>query len=240
MELHQLRYLVRVAELGSFTAAAADLHVSQSGVSAQVAKLEHEVGHRLLDRRGRTIAPTDAGRAVLPYARAALDSVANITTVSDELSGLVRGSLRLGTVIGCTIPGYLAGFAHFRSVHPGVSVSVVEDNSDRLLADLVAGRLDVVLAAHADPLPAGVTGHTIVREPLAAVVRRDRGWASRTAIACADLADATVLTLPAGTGVRTALTATCAAARVEVTPAVSAHSPESVLALVELGSGVGY
>ncbi len=239
MELHQLRYLVAVADSGSFTAAAASLHVSQSGVSAQVAKLEHEVGHRLLERGGRTVHLTDAGAQILPHARAALDAVATIGSVADELSGVVRGNLRLGTVIGCTIPGYLAGFADFRRAHPGVQVSVVEDNSDRLISNLETGRLDVALVAHAGPLPNAVTAQTLVREPLAAVVPADHPWASKISVTCADLAATTVLSLPIGTGVRSALASTCAGERVEVTPAVAAHSPESILSLVELGSGVG-
>ena len=239
MELHQLRYLVSVADSGSFTAAAASLHVSQSGVSAQVAKLEYEVGHRLLERGGRTVRLTDAGTQILPHARAALDAVSTIGSVADELSGVVRGNVRLGTVIGCTIPGYLAGFADFRGAHPGVHVSVIEDNSDRLIADLESGRLDVALVAHAERLPGAVSAQTLVREPLAAVVPADHPWASKTLVTCADLAAATVLSLPIGTGVRSALASTCAGERVEVTPAVAAHSPESILSLVELGSGVG-
>lgn len=239
MELHQLRYLVSVADTGSFTAAAARLLVSQSGVSAQVAKLEHELGHRLFDRRGRTVSLTDAGREVIPHARDALASVAAIGVVGEELSGVVRGSIHLGTVIGCTMPAYLAGFAAFRRDHPGVRVSVVEDNSDQLIGRLSTGELDVALVAHAEPLPAAISATTVVDEPLAAIVPTDHSWADRTSIDCADLVDATVLTLPLGTGVRTALTSTCAAARVDVEPAVAAYSPDSVLALVELGSGVG-
>jgi DNA-binding transcriptional LysR family regulator len=239
MELHQLRYLVAVADAGSFTAAAGSLHVSQSGVSAQVAKLEHEVGHRLLRRGGMPVRLTDAGAQILPHARAALDAVSTISSIADELSGMVRGNIRLGTVIGCTIPGYLAGFADFRRAHPGVQVSVVEDNSDRLITDLETGRLDVALVAHAEPLPDAVAAQTLVREPLAAVVPDDHPWASKTSVTCADLASTTVLSLPIGTGVRSALASTCAAERVEVTPDVAAHSPESILSLVGLGSGVG-
>lgn len=239
MELHQLRYLVAVADHGSFTAAAASLHVSQSGVSAQVAKLEHEVGHRLLDRSARSVRLTDAGSEILPHARAALACVASIGAVADELAGVVRGSLRMGTVIGCTIPGYLAGFADFRRMHPGVRVSVIEDNSDRLIADLAAGLLDVALVAHTGPLPDGVDGWTLIREPLTAVVPNDHEWAGRTSVSCADLAETTVLSLPVGTGVRSALASTCAAEHVDVQPDVAAHSPDSILSLVELGSGVG-
>ncbi|HEX6445096.1 MAG TPA: LysR family transcriptional regulator, partial [Streptosporangiales bacterium] len=89
MELRQLRYLVTVAEEANFTRAAARLHVAQPGVSAQVRRLERELGQELLDRSGRTVRLTEVGEAVLPYARAALSAVDGARRAVDELSGLV-------------------------------------------------------------------------------------------------------------------------------------------------------
>ncbi|NMD58080.1 MULTISPECIES: LysR family transcriptional regulator [Tsukamurella] len=238
MELHQLRYLVAVVDRGSFTAAADALHVAQSGVSAQVAKLERELGHRLLERGTRTVAVTPEGAELLPHARAALASVEAVRAAADELTGVVRGHVRLGTVIGCTIPGYLSGFAAFRAAHPAVTVDVMEGNSDDLVADLVAGALDVALVAHAHALPATVSAHPLIREPLTAVVPDGHPWAGRDSLACADLAGTTVLCLPRGTGVRAALEITCAAERTVVEPTVQAHSPEALLALAAHGAGV--
>ncbi|MET9328645.1 LysR family transcriptional regulator [Tsukamurella sp. NPDC003166] len=238
MELHQLRYLVAVADHGSFTAAAEALHVAQSGVSAQVAKLERELGHRLLERASRTVRLTTEGAELLPHARAALGAVETVRTVADELTGVVRGHVRLGTVIGCTIPGYLAGFAEFRAAHPAVTVEVTEGNSDELIADLMTGALDVALVAHAGSLPGDLAAHRLIREPLTAVIPESHEWAEAPSITCADLAGTTVLCLPSGTGVRTALTMTCAAERVTVEPAVQAHSPEALLALAAAGAGV--
>ncbi|MCA0156185.1 LysR family transcriptional regulator [Tsukamurella sp. M9C] len=238
MELHQLRYLVAVADRGSFTAAADALHVAQSGVSAQVAKLERELGHRLLERGARTVGLTSEGAELLPHARAVLAAVDAVRTVADELTGVVRGHVRLGTVIGCTIPGYLTGFAAFRVAHPAVTVDVVEGDSDDLVADLVAGALDVALVAHARPLPEPLAAHRLIREPLTVVVPEGHPWARRESADCADLAGATVLCLPRGTGVRAALDITCAADRTVVEPTVQAHSPEALLALVEHGAGV--
>jgi DNA-binding transcriptional LysR family regulator len=64
MELHQLEYLVAVAEEASFTKAAARVHVAQPGVSAQIRRLERELGHELFDRSGRSVRPTDTGAVV--------------------------------------------------------------------------------------------------------------------------------------------------------------------------------
>jgi DNA-binding transcriptional LysR family regulator len=68
-------YFVTVVEEANFTRAAARLHVAQPGVSAQVRRLERELGEELLDGAGRTVRLTEMGAAVLPYARAALGAV---------------------------------------------------------------------------------------------------------------------------------------------------------------------
>src|SRR5581483_11217866 len=104
MELHQLQYFVAVAEEASFSRAADRVHVSQSGVSAQIRTLEAELGLPLFDRSGRPTRLTEAGAAVLPFARAALRAVADARLAVDELVGLVRGQVRVGMVSGCSLP----------------------------------------------------------------------------------------------------------------------------------------
>src|SRR6185503_5280934 len=91
MELRQLEYFVAVAEEASFTRGAARVHVAQPGVSAQIRRLEQELGEMLLDRSGRTVTLTEVGEALLPHARAALSSVDGARLAVDELAGLTRG-----------------------------------------------------------------------------------------------------------------------------------------------------
>lgn len=238
MELHQLRYVAEIARHGSFTAAAQTLHISQSGVSAQVAKLERELGVRIFQRGARTALPTPEGRTLLSQIETALTAVGTIRTLADELSDAARGQLRLGTVTACTIRGYLSAFADFRRDHPGVQVTASEGNSSDLIADLAAGNLDVALVAHADPLPDTFEAHTIVEESLVVGVRSDHPWASCRSVSPTDLADQDVLTLPHGTGVRTALEKTCATAGIKITPAVEVGSPDAAVELATQGAGV--
>src|SRR6059036_3251846 len=101
MELRQLEYFVAVAEEASFTRAAARVHVAQPGVSAQIRRLERELGHELLDRSGRDVRPTDVGAAVIEHARAALASIACARAVADEFAGLLRGRVAVGMLSGC-------------------------------------------------------------------------------------------------------------------------------------------
>src|SRR5829696_10581405 len=141
MELRQLEYFVAVAEETNFTRAAARVHVAQPGVSAQIRKLERELGQALLDRSGRAVRLTEAGAAVLPYARAALAAVDGARLAVDELAGLLRGRVAVGTVTSVPsedldLPGFLA---NFHQDHPAVKITLSEDNSDRMVEALRDG-----------------------------------------------------------------------------------------------------
>src|ERR1700760_85732 len=98
VELRQLATFVAVAEEGSFTRAADRLHVVQSAVSAGVRSLERELDARLFDRSTHKVALSDAGRALLPEARATLASAAAARDAVDAVKGAVRGTIILGTL----------------------------------------------------------------------------------------------------------------------------------------------
>src|SRR5471030_962937 len=104
MELRQLEYFIAVAEEANFTRAAERVHISQSGVSAQIRQLERELGCDLFDRSGRSVQLTEVGAAVLPHACAALDAVECARLAVDQLAGFVRGQVRVGMVSGCALP----------------------------------------------------------------------------------------------------------------------------------------
>jgi DNA-binding transcriptional LysR family regulator len=143
MELHQLRYLVAVAEEGGFTRAAAREHVAQPGISAQVARLERELGHVLFDRSARGVRLTPAGEAVLPHARAALAAVTAVRDTADELAGLLRGRVAVGVVRGGGVVDLPALLGAFHRSHPGVAIRLVEAATDALVDGLRSGDLDL-------------------------------------------------------------------------------------------------
>ncbi|MEU3571460.1 LysR family transcriptional regulator [Kitasatospora sp. NPDC036755] len=193
MELRQLRYFVTVAQQGSFTRAARLLHLTQPGVSSQIRQLERELGHRLLDRSGRTVRLTPAGEAVLPHARAALASAAAVRSTAQEFDGLRRGHVRLGMVAGAaltppsalgTFPGLATTLAAFRQEHPCVDFSLTEDTTARMLSALRDGRLDLAVLGLPTPASgregddgwsslAGLALHTVLEVPLVAACAVD-------------------------------------------------------------------
>jgi DNA-binding transcriptional LysR family regulator len=238
MELHQLRYVVAVAEEGSFTAAARRELVAQPAVSAAVRSLERELGVQLF-RRGRSGAqPTEAGAAVLAHARAALAAVAAARDVADEVTGLLRGRVAVGMVVGCTSTVLADLLAEFSAAHPAVEVVLVEGSGADLLAALSTGRLDLAWVGRAQPPPSGVQTAVLYEEEQVAVVPV-AGPPRGHSLAVADLASHRLVALPPGTGGRAALDAACAAAGVAPVVACEATGLEMVCLLAERGLGTG-
>ena len=238
MELRQLEYLVAVVEEASFTRAAERLHVAQPGVSAQVRRLEAELGEALLDRSARTVRPTEVGAAVLPHARAALDAVAAVRLAVDERTGLVRGQVAVGIVSAGAAPFLPDLLAHFHRAHPAVRITLTEASAERLAAGLVAGELDLAVIAAVDPLPEGLATGVVFDEALVAAVAHDHPLAGRAAIALADLQDHALISLPAGAGLRAGLDAAWARAGIRPQIALEASDPPMLAELAARGLGV--
>jgi DNA-binding transcriptional LysR family regulator len=241
IDLKWLRSFVVVAEEASFTRAASRVHVAQPGVSAQVRRLESELGQRLLDRSGRSVRLTEAGSAVLPFARAALDAVAGARLAVDELAGLVRGQVTVGMVSGCALPVLAELLASFHKQYPGVAISLTEDNSDQLIEMLRDGRLDLALIGSAGTEAEGstrISTAVLVDEELVAAVPPGHPLAGRETVTITALRDVPLVCLPRGTGVRAALDAACAAAGFEPRIVFEASALPMVVTMAAHGLGL--
>ena len=145
MDLKQIGYFVRVAELGSFTRASAALGIAQPALSRQVRLLEVELRQSLLTRDGRGASPTEAGRLLLAHGRGILHQVER----AREEMGRVRGALAGRVAVG--LPPSLARLLTvpltraFRAQMPDATISISEGLSTAMQESLVNGRLDVAL-----------------------------------------------------------------------------------------------
>ncbi|MDT5326170.1 MAG: hypothetical protein QOF25_3322 [Mycobacterium sp.] len=238
MELRQLEYFVAVAEEANFTWAAARVHVAQPAVSAQIARLERELGQRLLDRSRRETRLTAAGEAVLPHARAALNAVADVRVAVDELTQLVKGTVTLGTVTShnVDIPTLLADF---HRAHPAVEMTLSTDNSDALIDGVRSGALDAaIVSVGPDEVPSGLSAEVVTDEAIDAAVGLDDPWSGRTSVSLAALAERSLIALPIGAGIRAQLENACAAAGITPHVAFEASTPVALAQLAERGLGV--
>ena len=171
MDLKQIESFVRVAELGSFTRAAAALGIPQPLLSRHVRLLEVELRQNLLLRNGRGATPTEAGRVLLEHGLGILHQVQR---AREEL-GRVRGALEGRVAIG--LPPSIAKILtvpltrEVRVRLPQAALSISENLSVAMQDSLVTGRLDIALLYNAIPTP-GVELSPLLDEPLYLVQRR--------------------------------------------------------------------
>ncbi|MFI0723708.1 LysR family transcriptional regulator [Streptomyces sp. NPDC021224] len=238
MELRHLEYFVAVAEERNFTRAADRLHISQSGVSAQIRRLERELGAELFDRSQRAVTLTAAGRAALEHARAALAAADALGRSVGEVSGLLRGQLTVGMVTGCTLAPLFDALASFHRAHPGVRMSLLEDGSDRLLEAVRARTVDLALVGTAQAAHEGLSTLTVVGERLVAAVPSGHPLAGRDAVTLRELSAHPVACMPAGTGLRAVLDRACAAQDLRLTIALQASAADALADLACRGLAV--
>ncbi len=141
--IDELRYLILIAEQGTFTRAARHAHLSQPALTAAMHRLEQSFGVALLhrDRRGATL--TAAGAALLPRARAAIAALEDGRRAVREIVGLAAGEVRIGA--SATAATYLLPpeLAQFRKRHPGVRI-VLRELVPTVVQDLVqSGEIDL-------------------------------------------------------------------------------------------------
>ncbi|MEV4890347.1 LysR family transcriptional regulator [Nonomuraea sp. NPDC055795] len=238
MELRQLEYFVSVVEEGGFTKAATKLHVAQPGVSAQVKQLERELGQPLFDRSGRSVTLTEVGRAVLPYARAALWAVTGMRDVVDEFTGLLRGRVVMAVVTAPWALDLAGLLADFHAKHPAVEITLNEMDPVTLAEALAAGQVDLALLGLGAPLPAGVETQVVIDQDVVAAVGHGHPLDGRDSVTVSELRDHTLITLPSGTGLRSILESACAGADFRPRVAFEASEPYFLAKLAGHGLGV--
>ncbi|WP_018684998.1 LysR family transcriptional regulator [Actinokineospora enzanensis] len=238
MELRQLTYFLAVVEEGGFTRAAAREHVAQPGVSAQIGKLERELGHDLFDRTSRTVRLTQAGEVLLPYARTALKAAADARLALDELAGLLRGRVRVGVLTATPSDDLVHLLAEFHEAHPAVEISLREDASDRLIEGILAGSIDLAWVSTSGNTPTGLESIVLTEQELVAAVAPHDPLAEHDTIHLTALRDRALGSLPAGTGIRGALESACATAGFTPRVAFEASAPDVLAKLATRGMGV--
>jgi DNA-binding transcriptional LysR family regulator len=238
MELRQLEYFVAVAEEANFTRAADRVHISQSGVSAQIRQLERELGVILLDRSARAVRLTGAGAAVLGHARATLAAADEVRHAADDVNDLLRGRLVVGMVVACMVTPLFDALAAFHRAHPDVAITLAEANSDELVRQVRDGRSDLALIGCAQSRPDGLDGTTVVSDRIVAMVPPGHPLARRSRTDLDAVLAHPVVCLPAGTGIRAVLDRACAERGRDPRITLEAAAPAAVADLAARGLGV--
>lgn len=162
MDLRQLKYLTVIAELGSFSRAAAMLDLAQPSLSKQIANLEASLGRKLLVRNGRGVSPTEAGIRLLRHARRIIEQVAE-AEADVRAAGAGRFAIGLPFTIAATIASELV--ARLRLAEPSANLAVVQGRSAYLLESLWAGAIDAGILFRPPPSPL-IEATTLISEEL--------------------------------------------------------------------------
>ena len=193
MELHQLRYMVAIAETGNFTRASERSNITQPSLSQQILNLEKEVGHKLFHRLGRKAVLTEAGATFLERARRILFEVENAAKELKDSPSLDR-RITVGAVP--TVAPYLLAplIERCRVTHPNLTVHLREDFRSDLARAVLEGELDFAVM----PLP--IKDHRLsieplLTEPLLLVVGKGHPLTGRNEVTASDLAEETFVTL---------------------------------------------
>jgi LysR family transcriptional regulator, low CO2-responsive transcriptional regulator len=238
--LRQFEVFLAVARAQSFRRAAETLHLSQPALSQHVAELERALGARLLDRLGRRVALTEAGRILEDHALRVFVTVASLRETIGELGGLKRGSLLIGA---STTPGiYLMPLlmSSFEREHPGISVDLRIANSQVIEEQVRANELELgVVGGHGlgpgeECLAAGVVDELVL------IVPPGHPWARRPRLDPARLAQERLLMREEGSATRHVTERALLQAGVKIGRTMELGHTEAIKQAVMAGLGVAF
>ena len=242
MELRHLTTFVAVAEQGSFTRASERLHVVQSAVSAGVRNLERELGTPLFDRTTHRVELTDAGRALLPEARATLAAARMAREAVDQVRGGLRGTVTLGILqvdaLGTVNIARL--LAAFRDEHPDVELHVRHASSAEMAAQVRDGSLDLAFVALPARRATGLQLTALRREPMPLAVHDGHRLAGRVDVELASIADETFADCPPDWGTRIAVDRAFAAAGLRRRVMLEVNDTATLVELVRHGLAAAF
>lgn len=235
MKLRQLRYFVKIVERGSFSRAAADVHIAQPALSQQIAELEQLLGVSLLHRGARGIRPTLAGEALYKEALEVLRRIERLPEIVRSARGELEGTVSVG--MSSTLASVLAGpFMEANlKVLPKVGLRFITQDSGSLRDRIAEQRLDLAVIFEDQPVT-GILRTPLLRQRLFLVQRR-KTPRSPPSITLARLAERPLVLPTQPNLVRALLDREFAAANVSPHPAAELDVFSSILSAVESGLG---
>jgi DNA-binding transcriptional LysR family regulator len=179
VDLTNLKAFYQVTVSGNFSKAANELFVSQPALSRQVAALEKELGLQLLNRQGRQVVTTDAGRRLLVFAEKIINLSDEAKKEMLEFKDLTTGELTLGA--STTIANYLLPkiLALYQKKHSGININLNVGNSSQIAAMTIEGRVDLGLVAGEIQIPQ-LYQEQFAEDELCLVISNNHNFAGNT------------------------------------------------------------
>lgn len=191
IELRQLKYFVRIAQLEHFGQAAQDLHVAQPALSRQMQQLEEELGVELFERLPRGVRLSAAGKVLLTQASEVLDDIDKMIVATQQVASGKTGFLKIGFADGATYSGHLpAILGDFRKRNPNVGMELVPSSSLAQAELLANGSIDIGFVYWLPNNTEGIANHSINNEKIVlAAAKANPTVGTRKSLALRDLKD---------------------------------------------------
>jgi len=237
INLDRLRIFQAVAETRSFTRAAEVVHLTQPGISKHIRQMEEYYGTLLFDRLGKKVALTHAGEILAEATQEIMASVTAAEQRIEELKGLRGGRLVIGASFALGIyllPGVLAAF---RKRYPAVEVTVDISLSAKIMAKILANKLDLGLV-NQDTHDPRLHARQFMTDDLIVIVPRHHRWAKKKWIRPQELLGETFIVAARGAGVRAVIEERLKEKGIVLTNVVDFGNVEGVKRAVEAGLGV--
>jgi len=239
MEFRQLKAFVTIAEMGTFTAGAQIVHVTQAAISMQIRQLEEELGVQLFVRAPRRVLLTEAGEKLLDRAKLILREHETAITEMSELAGAKHGRLRIGTssamVSATTLPVILK---KIKLMHPQADITVISGTSEKLANLILSGELDVAFVSL--PVAAnGIQTELLDEDELVAIASPDHPLSKRKVVSAAMLAGEKLIMSLSGGNTRRLIEEFFSQAGEKPTVIMELSRQVAINRMVEQGLGVG-
>ena len=235
MRYTQLRSFHAVALAGSFTKAAAQLHVSQPTLTTQVKAMEADYGIELFRRRSTGLELTDTGRDLLRITNRMFAQEHEAELLLKESKQLLTGHLRVGAVGPFHVTEMLVAF---NERYPGIEVSVAVGNSRDTVNSLTEFRTDIAVLAYVDNDPK-LLAWQYSKDKIAAFVHRDHPLAKRRSIKIGELEEKLMVLRERGSNTRRALEEALQKHQIKPKVMMEIGSREAVREAVARGIGIG-
>jgi DNA-binding transcriptional LysR family regulator len=240
VELRQLEYFLTVVEEGSFTGAAARLYMVQSSLSAALRGLERELGTELFIRGRRGVELTDAGRALLEPARAAIADTGRARDAVAEVTGMLRGTVRVATVAVPRRVDVVETIRQFQDRNPDVQVYLLHDGARDLVRLVAEGQVDLAVTPLTHRTSPALRFEPVLSTPLAVACPAGHRLSGAHDVDVKELLDEPIIDLPPGWWARDLFDRMLEERNLHRQVRLEVNEWFGLLTMVERGVGISY
>ncbi len=240
MTYNQLKYVISVAENGSFSRAAKELYIAQPSLSNQIKALEEELGTPLFIRMHHNLKLTEAGHDFVLYSKRILNEMDNLQNLMQSYSSFSRGHLTIGTFPNAAYQGISENIMAFQKLYPKIDVRLIMDHSNRLIDLLMTQEIDIAILAANEPIlkDNDFQYAQLSEDPFVVIVPKNHILNGRTALQIKDLKNEKIILPQDGSHIRTVIESALLSEDEQLRLCGQCCSTEGCVQMVSCGFGI--